>query len=81
MQWVLGVLYSKVKWLELAADHPPASKPGVTNKWSYTSTHPYAFFISTGILIYLMLTGILPGNLLYYLYSLYKPIFEITHTG
>lgn len=81
IQWVLGVLYSKVKWPGRAADHSPASRAEVMNKWSYNSTPPYAFITSTGrILLYLVLTGILPRNLLCHLYSLYKPIFKTTHT-
>jgi hypothetical protein len=64
-----------------AADHSPASRAEVMNKWSYNSTLPYAFNTSTGrILLYFVLTGILPGHLLYHLYSLYKPIFKTTHT-
>jgi hypothetical protein len=43
VQWVLGFLSVRIKWLECEGDHSPPSSTEVMNLWSYTSTPPISF--------------------------------------
>jgi hypothetical protein len=42
-------MYPRVKLLRSEADHSSPSVVEVKNKWSYTTTTPYAFMACTGI--------------------------------
>ena len=43
IQWVPGVVFSRIWQLGCEADHSPPSNAKVKNGWSYTTTPQYAF--------------------------------------